>query len=303
PLLDIRFLDKEQLPETDEDRSGIYDLFCRDVAGNHFIVEMQKNYLAWVKDRMLYYATFPIVAQAKKGKLFSGYVPEVEGSRIREPRAEYGEKMRTKTWNYELSGVYCIAILSYALDHSKKAVNRNSLRNDEPPHELFYDKLKFVTIELPLFDETKPEYSLDNHLNKWLYFLKYLPSLDRIPDIFKNEVVFQKAFRIAELAKLKPAERMRYEKNWRRIWDNQAVLETRYNQGLIKGKSDGKIEGELKGKTEALLLILTQKLGPAPEDVVAAIRALREIDQLDRLIAHALTIDNWEALRQALLSI
>lgn len=161
PLLDLRFLNKEQLPESYEDRSGVYDIFCRDVEGNHFIVEMQRNYIAWVKDRMLYYATFPIVAQAKKGRFFPEYQSESEiaGSFVRAPRAEFNAG-RPKAWNYELSGVYCIAILGYALDHSKKAVNRNSLRNDEPPHELFYDKLKFVTIELPLFDERKPEYSL-----------------------------------------------------------------------------------------------------------------------------------------------
>ncbi len=40
--------------------------------------------------------------------------------------------------------------------------------------------VKFVTVELPLFDERKPEYSLDRHLNKWLYFLKYLSVLDAI---------------------------------------------------------------------------------------------------------------------------
>ncbi len=306
PLLDIRFLNREQLPESDGERSGIYDIFCRDVEGNHFIVEMQKNYVAWMKDRMLYYSTFPIVAQAKKGRLFSFAPPEREtsGSFIRESRPEYGDKTRAKGWNYELSAVYCIAILAYALDNSTKAVNRHSLRNDEPPHRQFYDKLKFVTIELPLFDDSKPEYGLELHLNKWLYFLKYLPSLEHIPAIFKGEIVFQKAFRIAELAKLKPEEQWQYELSWRRIWDNQALLETKYNQGLSKGKAqgkiEGKIEGELMGKKETLLLILTQKLGPAPEELASAIGALQDVKRIDALIARALTTVDWETLRQEL---
>ncbi|MCL4706483.1 hypothetical protein KJ068_15035 [bacterium] len=52
------------------------------------------------------------------------------------------------------------------MNGSTAAVNRNSIRNDSPPHELFYDKLKFVTVELPLFDEDKPEYSLDKRFFK-----------------------------------------------------------------------------------------------------------------------------------------
>jgi len=104
----------------------------------------------------------------------------------------YGKIAKPKPWDFRLDAVYCIAILGYEMNGSTKAVNRNSIRNDYPPHELFYPKLRYLTIELPLFDESKPEYGLDKHLNKWLYFLKYLPELDRIPEIFANEVVFKR---------------------------------------------------------------------------------------------------------------
>lgn len=38
---DIRFLDKELLPEYENDRSLIYDIYCTDENGEQFIVEMQ----------------------------------------------------------------------------------------------------------------------------------------------------------------------------------------------------------------------------------------------------------------------
>lgn len=225
PLQDLRFLDKEQLPEIIEYRGGVYDLFCTDQKGKHFIVEMQKSPIAYIKDRMLYYSTFPIAEQAPKGEVM----------RVAEPVDAYGNKAKKVPWDFRLDAVYCIAILGYALDGSATAVNYNSIRNDELPHPLFYDKLQFVTVELPLFDESKPEYSLDKHLNKWLYFLNYLTDFDRIPEIFKGDEVFEKAFNLAEIANLTPTELSQYRRSLKYHWDDYAKLTTAEQIGETKG--------------------------------------------------------------------
>ena len=157
PLSEIGFLDKEQLPESVEERVGVYDIFCRSEDGSDFIVEMQKNKIDFIKDRMVYYSTFPIVAQAKKGKI----------------PVEINGRYKEIPWDYELFPVYCIAILGFAFNgEDTVCVKRNSIRDDEPPHNVFYDKLRYITIELPLFDERKPEYSLDKHFNKVVVFSK-----------------------------------------------------------------------------------------------------------------------------------
>jgi predicted transposase/invertase (TIGR01784 family) len=225
PLQDLRFLDKEQLPEIIEYRGGVYDLFCTDLKGNHFIVEMQKSPIAYIKDRMLYYSTFPIAEQAPKGEVL----------RVAESVDTYGPKVKKTPWDFRLDAVYCIAILGYALDGSSTAINYNSIRNDELPHPLFYDKLKFVTVELPLFDESKPEYSLDKHLNKWLYFLNYLTDFDRMPEIFKSDTVFEMAFHLAEIVNLTPTELSQYRRSLKYQWDDYAKLTTAEQIGEMKG--------------------------------------------------------------------
>jgi hypothetical protein len=99
---------------------------------------MQKNRMAFIKDRMLYYSTFPIVAQAKKGRPYYSHHFPSEDWHIREATAVvYGEKEITTNWDFELKAIYCIAVLGYTLDGSKKAANRNSLRNAEPLYEPF----------------------------------------------------------------------------------------------------------------------------------------------------------------------
>ena len=40
-IVDLKFLDKEQLGISDGDRSLIYDVYCETVTGEHIIVEMQ----------------------------------------------------------------------------------------------------------------------------------------------------------------------------------------------------------------------------------------------------------------------
>ena len=253
---------------------------------------MQKSRLAYVKDRMVYYSTFPIAAQAKKGDDFLSFFDSaIAADRVRDVDViTYGKKPAKTSWDYYLDAVYCIAVLGYRLNGSSRAVNRNSLRNDEPPHELFYDKLRFVTIELPLFDESKPEYSLDIHLNKWLYFLKEVSSFSAIPKIFEGDVVFQKAFRVAEMARFTPKERRIYELTLQRMWDNYAALETSYNMGKSKGKIEGKIE--------TLILQLNQKFGSIPLEIEKNIRAMNNMDQINEIFSRIFEINNWEMLKK-----
>ena len=90
PLSEIDFLDKEQLPESPDERVGIYDIYCKKSDGSYFIVEMQKNKINFMKDRMVYYSTFPAAEQAKKGR----FEIEINGRH---------EKLN---WYYELSPIY-----------------------------------------------------------------------------------------------------------------------------------------------------------------------------------------------------
>jgi len=221
------FLDKEQLPESAEERIGVYDIFCKSEDGSYFIVEMQKNKIDFMKDRMVYYSTFPIVAQAKRGKI----------------PVEINGELKEIPWDYELSPIYCIAILGFVFNgENATCVKRNSMRDDKPPHNLFYDKLRYITIELPLFDERKPEYILDKHLNKWLYFLKELPDFEEMPVIFKGEVIFEKAFEVAEIAKFTPEERRYYEQSLKRSRDSYAVIKYAKKEAKTEARKERTIE-------------------------------------------------------------
>ena len=90
-------------------------------------------------------------------------------------------------------------------------------------------------------------------MDKWLYFIKHLDGLDKIPTIFKDSV-FVKAFEQAELAKLNPEERKDYEQSLKVSRDNTNVINYSFDEGIKKGEEIGIKKGEemgiKKGRTE-----------------------------------------------------
>ena len=87
-MSNIRYLNPEQLGLTREDRKSVFDVCCMTDSGEEFIVEMQKERQTYFRDRALYYSTYPLREQGRKGD-----------------------------WNYRLTPVYMVGILDFTLDH------------------------------------------------------------------------------------------------------------------------------------------------------------------------------------------
>ncbi len=66
-ITELTYLKSDHLGVTERDRKAIFDLYCINERGERFIVELQKTKQKFFKDRTLYYSTFPIIEQAKKG--------------------------------------------------------------------------------------------------------------------------------------------------------------------------------------------------------------------------------------------
>ena len=66
-ITDLRYLKNENLGNTELNRKAVFDFFCTNKKGEKFIVELQKIKQKFFKDRTVYYSTFPIQEQAKRG--------------------------------------------------------------------------------------------------------------------------------------------------------------------------------------------------------------------------------------------
>lgn len=196
-IKDLTYLKTEQLGATDVDRKAIYDLYCENEKGEKFIVELQKSKQNFFKDRTVYYSTFPIRDQAKRAD-----------------------------WDYELKAVYTIAILDFVFDADKSDLSKfryDVKLSDIETKKVFYDKLTFIYLEMPKFIKTIDE--LQTRFDKWLFVLKNLNKLDRIPDKLKGQI-FERVFEIAEIAKFTPEQIRSYEDSLKYYRDLKNSLDT-----------------------------------------------------------------------------
>lgn len=88
---------------------------------------------------------------------------------------------------------------------------------------LFYNKLGFKFLEIPNFVKTGEDLLTD--MDKWMYLLKHMNTLDKIPT-FLDKRVFQLIFKVSEVAKLRKEERMAYEASLKTKWDTQNAFES-----------------------------------------------------------------------------
>ena len=147
-------------------------------------------------------------------------------------------------WNYELKAVYLIAVLGFEYDQEeeRRKIQRNVTLKDQDG-DLFYDKLEFIFLQMPLFKKTESE--LETRQDKWYYFLKNLSGLEEIPAILR-EPLFEQAFATAEIAGMSRAELRTYEAHLKAYRDNYAVLTTKLNEGIRLGRAEGRAEEKIE---------------------------------------------------------
>ena len=201
---DIQFLDKEILGETVVDRNCIYDIYCTDENGEQFIVEMQNRRQAFFRERSIYYLARAISRQGERGL----------------------------NWQFNLKAVYGIFFMNFRLEDIKSKLRTDICLEDRDTHELFSDKMRFIFLQLPLFD--KEENECENNLERWIYVLKNMETLQRLPFKARN-AVFQKLEDIVDIASLSKEDRIKYDESIKVYRDNLVTELYAVQQGIQQG--------------------------------------------------------------------
>ena len=226
-IIDITFLDKEQLGTSVDDRSCIYDIYCENENGERFIVEIQNRGHRNFKERAIYYLSRAIANQGQKGP----------------------------SWMFDLKAVYGVFFMNFHLDGRRQArfrtdVSLRNMRTNEP----FSDKMRFIFLDLPAF--TKDEETCETDFERWIYVLKNMEILQRMP--FKaRKSVFEELEKIADISALSKEDQEKYEHIIKIYRDNlvteQWAIEQGFKKGHEKGHEKGLQEGIQIGREEGLL--------------------------------------------------
>lgn len=216
---------KADIPETG---GAIFDLLCTGTDGEKFIIEVQRSNQKNFKDRSVFYTSRLISEQIPKGN--------------------------RKGWAYLLPEVYMIALLEdFTLEDSPEGEFLHDVcLCNRKTGAIFYDKLGYIYIELRKFD--CEEKALSTDLDKWLYVLKNMSKMDKLP-VYLRKPVFQKLFTIAEYSNLTKQEKMLYDRSLKYKWDNANALSYAREEGFKKGerKKALAIARELKKRKLSLI--------------------------------------------------
>ena len=222
-IVDLTYLNTETEGLGPESKKTTFDVQCSLGDGSRIIVEVQNSNQAYFKERVLYYASLPILEQLDKGD------------------------------EYRLYPVYVISILDFALKHDDwdgRIRSSYSLREDICG-ERMTDALQFVFLELGRFHKTEAE--LDNDLEKWYFCLLRMRNLAKRPASMQAEV-FKRLFDVSEVAALPKEEQEQYIRDMtteRDIINQKAFARNEgLEQGLARGRAEGEAIGMSKGRAE-----------------------------------------------------
>ena len=246
-IVDLSFKNTEHLPDGGVSRKAIFDVYCVNEKDEHFIVELQKAKQNYFKDRTVYYATFPIQQQAKKGD-----------------------------WDFKLKAVYCIGILDFVFREDKASMDViHTVQLKDQHNQLFYDKLKFIYVEMPKFSKSLAQ--LESHCDRWLYFIKNLASLEDIPELFKDDIIYQ-GFETARIAALDHQEREYYQSSLKEYRDLYSVMKTAREEGRKEGRKEAREQNKEATAVNLIRMgvLSDQQMADAVGLSVEKVRLLRE---------------------------
>ena len=231
-ITNVIFKDKERLGPTRDQRGLIYDVYCETDEGKRFILEMQNKWQPYFFDRSICYASRSILEQVERSKT------EKEGA-------------------YLFLPVYTVCFLNYRQREDGFTKFRTDIvLADKEDGTIASDKLRFIYLAMPLFDKEVDECVTD--FDKWIYVLKHMEALSRMPFTAQKDV-FKQLEEYADIHHLNKKEDEAYQNSLWVARDYAAIMSaaereaTEYGlaQGLKKGMKKGMEKGMEKGRLEA----------------------------------------------------
>lgn len=216
----VEYLPTELVPELYEHKNSIVDVLCKDIHGRQFCVEMQMEWTASFKQRVLFNASKLYVSQAQKAEHYS-----------------------------DLKPVYSLNLVNDYIDRN----NPIYIHNYKIVHDRHSDNiikgLHFTFIELPKFTpHSIPEKRM---AVLWLRFLTEITgNTKEVPAELLENPDINKALEEVEVSAFTENELRAYDKFWDTVRTEKSLLYDSEQKGLAEGRVQGLAEGRAKGLVE-----------------------------------------------------
>ena len=121
---------------------------------------------------------------------------------------------------------------------------------------------RFIYLSLPFFDKSEEE--CETGFEKWIYVLKYMEVLERLPFTAQKKI-FDHLAKLADVRCLSSEEQEKYDESIKAVDDYYSGLYGSYVEGeekgiakgmakgIAKGRAEGRVEGRAEGRAEGEL--------------------------------------------------
>ena len=217
-ITNLNFCNTEQIPETNDDRNVVFDLFCTTDNGERFIVEMQNRSQTYFIDRAIFYTSRAISNQAPVGE-----------------------------WDYHLTPVITVCFMNFVAFGKEKGGSRGRKKEydapfrvdmilaDEKTGKRLSDKMHFSFLQLPVFQKEEDE--CENDFERWIYILNNMETFQRMPFLAQN-AVFRKLAEISDISTLSKEEHKKYDESIKRYRDTKAAFDYAVKEGRAEERAE-----------------------------------------------------------------
>ena len=216
----IEYLPSEMVPRTPTSKNTIVDVRCEETGGRKFIVEMQMNWTADFRERVLFNASKAYVRQLDKSEQYNLLQPV------------YALNFVNKVFEPDMEGYYHYYRMVHAQDSGK-----------------VLEGLHLVFIELPKF---KAKNLTEKKMQVlWLRFLTEIDEKSRIApaELLENPQTSQ-ALEILEESAYSEAEMLDYDRYWDQVRRDKALMDERDAARAELDETNAKLD-EMHAKLDA----------------------------------------------------
>ena len=112
---------------------------------------------------------------------------------------------------YQFVPVYVVCIMNFMpKEHEVTKFRTDVALREKSSDSMFSDKLRFIYLSLPFFDKSEEE--CETGFEKWIYVLKYMEVLERLPFTAQKKI-FDHLAKLADVRCLSSEEQEKYDES------------------------------------------------------------------------------------------
>ena len=237
----VELISPEHVGLRPDSRKAVFDVFAKTSDGSDVTIEMQYGEQSDFNQRMVFYSSFPIQNNVKRGKA----------------KDEDGPKLY-----YSFPNVYIIGITDFILEgvpNNDDMINQYSIRNDKDLRRVFTDKVNYITVELPKLNKTIDQ--LQSPADYMFYAILNIGKMKEMPEEYVGKGL-DKLFELCNFAAMNEDNQRQYIAELMAELDEGSRMKTALMKGERIGLEKGMEKGIKKEKASVARAMLEDKMSP-----------------------------------------